>query len=177
MKNDITALLAADHALLTELATDLHAAPHPATARLLFRHFAAALGGHLTGVRKVVYPSLKAVGWKDVPSDLLLGHAQLTHAFAELLTLAHDSGEFADALADLLEGTAQLIEQERTQLLPLLDQHLDASQRLGLHLEAAPYFAHTQADPHRLRLHATDWLEEARLLLGAGDRLPSASTS
>jgi hypothetical protein len=61
--SDICALFAAEHASLAQLATQLHASQRPAAAQRLFKHFAAALGGHLTAVRRVIYPALKAIGW------------------------------------------------------------------------------------------------------------------
>lgn len=176
MKNDIVAVLRADHALLVQLAQELRACVSQAAVQQRFRDFAAALGGHLTAVSKAVHPGLRSVGWKDVRSDLLTGHAQLTHAFAELLTLKGDSGSFADALADLLDATMHLIEQEQHTLLPLLGQHLDAAQRLTIGLEAQAYVAR---DPDALgaakRNSAAEWLEEARLLLGGLHAPPAAA--
>jgi hypothetical protein len=165
--NDICPLLAGDHASLEQLATQLRAAHRPAAAQRLFKHFAAALGGHLTAVRRVIYPALKALGWKDISSELLVGHARLSRSFAELLTVEHDNAHHADALADVLRATEQMIARERAQLLPVLRGHLDTAQRMALALEAEPYLAKPHGgDPHGTNLHVADWLEEARLLLG-----------
>src|SRR5258706_3353723 len=97
---DIVAVLDEDHARLVELAGRLRSSPRPGLAIPQFNDFAVALGGHLTAVKRVVYPALKAVGWKEVNSTMLLGHAKLTHAFAELLTLKKASGIFAESLSD-----------------------------------------------------------------------------
>lgn len=178
MKNDIVAVLRADHALLDLLAHELRACAAPAAAHQTFRHFSAALGGHLTAVKKVIYPALKSVGWKDVRSDLLVGHARLTRAFAELLTLKTDSAVFADGLSDLLEATARLLELEQHELLPVLERRLDPAQRLTIGLEAGAYVAPDAAPrPHAERLPASEWLEEARLLLGGVHAPPAAAVS
>lgn len=178
MKNDIVAVMRADHAQLARLAHELRACPSLGAAQHCFRDFSAALAGHLTAVRKVVYPALKSVGWKDVSSDVLIGHARLTHAFAELLTLKPDTGEFADGLADLLEATCRLVGDEQHRLLPLLGEHLDAAQRLTVGLEAEAYLVHDPEQHLPPRRHgAAEWLEEARLLLGGVHAPPAAAVS
>jgi hypothetical protein len=177
MENDICALLAGDHASLAQLVKQLRSAQRPVAAQLLFKHFAAALGGHLTAVRRVIYPALKSVGWKGISSEMLVGHARLGRSFAELLTLGHDSAEHADALADVLLATEQVMDREHAEMLPVLRDHLDAAQRMALALEVEPYLArHHGSDPHGPHLHVTDWLEEARLLLGGLGGSPSLPT-
>jgi hypothetical protein len=113
-------------------------------------------------MRRVVYP---AIG-PQAPSDLPLHDAAFTHSFAELLTLQPDTGAFDEALADLLDATAHLIEREQVHLLPWLSQILDDAQRLSLALEAEPYLAPMATDSLGSRRQVTDWIEEARLLLG-----------
>jgi hypothetical protein len=162
MKHSIDALLDRDHVELLHLRRELGSSDRAASARPLFRQFAAVLGGHLTALRRVVYP---AVG-PPVPFDLTLHDAEFTHSFAELLTLKPDTAAFAEALPDLLDATARLVERERLHLLPWLMQHLDDAQRLSLALEAEPYLAPSALDGHGVRQQATDWIEEARLLLG-----------
>ena len=127
-----------------------------------------ALGGHLTAVKRVVYPALQAVGWKNVNSTLLLGHAKLTHAFADVLTLKKTSAVFAEALDDLLDATDRLLDRERADLLPILREQLTAGTRIALAAEATQYLAHPRRAEARdaVRLSARDWIEEARLLLG-----------
>ncbi|HEY0856539.1 MAG TPA: hemerythrin domain-containing protein [Albitalea sp.] len=176
MKNDIVAVLRADHALLTRQADELRACVSPAAAQQRFRDFSAVLGGHLTAVRKVVYPALKSVGWKDVSSELLIGHARLTHAFAELLTLKSETGAFADGLAVLLEATCRLVSEEQLRLLPLLGEQLDAAQRLAVGLDAQAYVVHEAGQHPPIGRHGpTEWLEEARLLLGGVHAPPAAA--
>lgn len=181
MKNDIVTVLRADHALLAQLAQELarpplRPGPSPAAAQQCFRDFSAALAGHLTAVRKVVYPALKSVGWRDVSSDLLIGHARLTHAFAELLTRKPDTRAFADGLCELLEATHRMVAEEQRRLLPLLSEHLDPAQRLSVGLEAGAYLVHESAQHLPLRRHGpSEWLEEARLLLGGVHAPPAAA--
>lgn len=177
MKNDIHATLAADHALLEKLGKELRSCPHLDKAQLLLRQFSRALGGHLSAMRKVVYPALRSAGWKDVPSDLLVGHAKLTHAFAELLTIKPQSGSFAEQLGDLLDAMDQVLERERIDLLPLLQSNLDESERLGLSLDVDPYLISSDEDDVALAGHGplSEMMDEARLLLGGLTALHPAS--
>jgi hypothetical protein len=166
MKEDITVLLGHDHQLLLRIMRELEAASDEQSSQVRFRHFAAALGGHLSAIRKVIYPALKALRWKDVSSDLLVGHAKLTHSFAELLTLPTDSVLFKQQLGALLLATRSLLECETQELLPLLTSHLDAVHRMSLALDARPYLLHDDADDTAARIPVAEWIEEARLLLG-----------
>lgn len=171
MQHDIVGLLGEDHDRLTELGRSLRACARPNAAFLQFDEFAVLLGAHLSVMKRVVYPALKSVGWKDVSSTLLLGHAKLTQAFAELLTLKKANGAFADALADLLEATAWMVSRERVELLPLLEKQLTGGTRLAMAAEAAHYVPQFKPMATRTgsgvgRQSARDWVEEARLLLG-----------
>jgi hypothetical protein len=170
MQHDIVGLLGENHARLAESSLALRACARPQAAFAQFDEFAVLLGAHLTLAKRVIYPALKGVGWRNVSSTLLLGHARLTQAFAELLTLKRANGAFADALADLLEATECVVERERSELLPLLAQHFGAGERLALAVEARQYLpdgAARASRPARLeRRNARDWIEEARLLLG-----------
>ncbi|HJV63460.1 MAG TPA: hemerythrin domain-containing protein [Albitalea sp.] len=166
MKHEIAAVLEADHDLLRRMGLDLRACA-PADAPARFKQFAAALGGHLNAIEKAVYPGLRSMGWKDVSSDVLVRHARLSHSFAELLTLRHDAGSFATELAGLLDATERLLDHERRDLLPLLARHLDAAQRLVMGLEAQRYLEHRDsARTEEARFPVSEWIEEARLLLG-----------
>src|SRR2546423_14528275 len=116
MRHDIVGFLDEDHARLADLAQGLRACARPAAAVAQFNEFAVLLGAHLVVLRRVIYPALKAVGWKNVSSSLLVGHAKLTQAFAEILTLKKASGQFADALGDLLDATGPVLERETREL-------------------------------------------------------------
>lgn len=168
MKNDIVATLAADHVLLAKLGRELRSCPHLDKAQVLLRQFSRALGGHLSAFRKVVHPALRSAGWKDVPSDLLVGHAKLTHAFADLLTINPQSASFAEHLGDLLDAMDQLLERERAELLPLLEANLDESERIGLSMDVDPYLVSSDEDDVALasRWPLSEMMDEARLLLG-----------
>lgn len=170
MQNEIVGVLDEDHVRLGELAAGLRACPRPAFALRQFDEFAQLLGGHLLVMKRIVYPALKTIGWKDVSSVLLLGHARLSRGFAELLTLKRANGAFADALSDLLDATEHLLEAERTELRPILVRHFSVGARLAMAADAVLYLpprASAGAPPavHTLRQSARDWVEEARLLL------------
>ncbi|HEX6708286.1 MAG TPA: hemerythrin domain-containing protein [Albitalea sp.] len=178
MHHDIVVLLDEDHGRLKELSRQVRACPHPAKALNRFDEFALVLGGHVNAVRKVVYPGLKAIGWKDVSSVLLLGHVKLTRQFAELLTLRKPSGVFAEGLNDLLDATGHVIERERRDLLPLLRDHLTPAVRVAMAVDAAQYLAHLER-PLQRPVGLRDWVLEARLLLGgpAGVEPPTSEAA
>lgn len=165
MKNDVVTLLRGNHQILRRLMRQFRDCTRPEQARIVFKRFSLALGGQLGCMNKVIYPALKSLRWKGVRSDLLVGHAKLAHALAEVLTLKPDSGAFVDALGDLLEATAHVLDQEAAGFLPLLERTFDSAQRGALGLDAEPYLgACVEADP--LDSRYSDWLEEARLILG-----------
>ena len=171
MQHDIVGLLGEDHERLTDLGRNLRACARPNAALAQFDEFAVLLGAHLTVMKRVVYPALKSIGWKDVTSTLLLGHAKLTQAFAELLTLKKANGAFADGLGELLEATSWLIARERVELLPLLGANFSAGARLAMAAEAEHYvpqsnWGKSSTGSDSGRQSARDWVEEARLLLG-----------
>ena len=168
MPKDIIAVLDEDQARLAELGRRVRCCAQPAAAITQFNDFAVALGGHLTAVKRVVYPALKAVGWKNVSSTLLVGHAKLTHAFADLLTLKKPSGVFAESLSDLLDATDHLLAREREDLLPILREELTPGTRIAMAAEAAHYLAQPRHAGRRdlVRQTVRDWIDEARLLLG-----------
>jgi hypothetical protein len=168
VQQDIVTVLGEDHVRLTQLSRTLRACSRASVAILQFNEYAVLLGGHLTAIRKVVYPALKAIGWKDVSSTLLVGHAKLAHAFAEVLTLPKSSGQFADALSDLLDATERLLECERHHLFPILRAELAPDVRLALAVDAAQYLV-----PPAVRQTHRDWIEEARLLMGAMHPAPT----
>lgn len=165
MKNDVVALLEESHTLLRKLNAQLRGCARQEDARLLFRQYALALGAHLGSMNKVVYPCLKSLGWHDVQSELLVGHAKLAHMLADLLTLKLEGSVFGECLADLLDATEHVTLRESDNLFPLLGR-LDMAQRVAMRLDAEPYVCRVDdVDPLDLRI-AADWIEEARLLLG-----------
>ena len=171
MQQDIVAVLDEDHGRLIELSRCLGSSAQPGLALTHFNQFAVMLGGHLTAVRKVVYPALKAIGWAGITSTLLICHAELTHSFAELLTLKKASGLFAESLSDVLDATQRLIERERRELFPVLREQVSPGLRLAMALDANRYLAHhfhapPPATGDIVRQSTRDWVEEARLLLG-----------
>jgi hypothetical protein len=166
MKNDVVTLFRDNHQLLRRLMRQLKDCARPEQARVFFKQFSLALGGQLGGMNKVVYPALKSLGWAGVRSDMLVGHAKLAQGLAEVLTLKPGNGDFADALGDLLDATLVVLDQEAEHLLPLLERQFDGAQRLALGLDVEPYLAAgTEVDSLDSR-YMSDWLEEARLILG-----------
>ena len=167
MKIDIVSLLRDNHEKLFQSTRQLRECTRQEAARLLFKQFSLTLGGHLGCMNKVVYPALKSQRWKGIQSDMLVGHAKLAHALAEALTLKADGGAFSDCLVDLVDATAYVLDQEREHLLPVIENQFDIAQRLAMGLDAEPYlYTGEEADAVDSRYAASDWLEEARLILG-----------
>jgi len=178
MQHDIVDLLGENHARLAERGRSLRACARPLAALAQFQAYALVLGAHLAVLKRVIYPALKTAGWKNVSSTLLVGHAKLTQAFAEVLTLKKGNGAFADALDDLLDATDSVVERERADLLPLLAALLTSGERLAMATEGARFLPDEaplaeQPGGETGRQTARDWIEEARLLLG-GMRPPAA---
>ena len=76
MRQDVVAVISAHHAVLdwlTERVTEGGSGP---ARRVLFNEFAKALGGHVRAIDEVVIPALRANGWRNVSSCLLVGHAE-----------------------------------------------------------------------------------------------------
>lgn len=167
MKHQIATVLHTDHELMTQIARELRACTQPALAHLKFKQLSAVLGGHLAALKKVVYPGLKSLGWPEVSSELLVVQAQLTHVFAEVLTLKSESAALSDALSDVLEVMQRMVDAERRSLLPVLSRHLDPVQQLTLGVEAQRYLSHP-SEHERLdsRIPLGEWMEEARIVLG-----------
>lgn len=174
MKNDIATVLSADQELLRDLAREMRTCWRADAARAKFRQFSTALGGHLSALKNVVYPGLKAAGFKGTYSEVFSRHTVLSRSFAELLTIREESSAFTSRLAELLGAAERLIDAERRELLPLLAERLDSAQRLTMGIEAQDYLAHS-SDPSSedSRFPAAEWLEEARLLIGGFSATPS----
>lgn len=174
MKNDIATVLKADQELLRNLAGEMRRCWRADAAHAKFRQFSTALGGHLSALKNVLYPGLKAAGLKGAYDEVLSRHTVLSRSFAELLTIKEDSSAFTSRLAELLGASERLIDAERRELLPLLAEHLDSAQCLTMGIEAQDYFAH-RSDTSCVdsRFPAAEWLEEARLLIGGFGATPS----
>lgn len=175
MNNKIIDSLDESHRALCSLGGQLERSTRTDDASRLFRQFALALGSHLGTMNKVVYPSLQNQdpNLHAAQAELMMGHARLAHSLADLLTLKPQSSAFAEGLGDLLEATRQITAREVDVLFPML-RKLDDSQILAMTLDADAYLAplaEPEPDPADVKF-VSDWLEEARLLLGT---LPTVS--
>lgn len=169
MNNKIVDSLTESHRALGTLGDQLRRSVRSEDASRLFRQFALALGSHLGLMNKVVYPSLQNQdpNLRSAQASLMLGHARLAHSLAELLTLKAHSSAFVDGLRDLLEASQDITSHEADVLFPML-QSLDDSHILAMTLDADAYLAplaEPEPDPAGVKF-SSDWLEEARLLLG-----------
>jgi hypothetical protein len=174
MNRKIIHSLEESHRALHKLGGQLELASRTEDAERLFRQFALALGGHLGTMNKVVYPSLQNQdpSLRAAQGQLMMGHARLAQSLADLLTLKAHSSAFTESLQDLLEATRQTMAREVDVLFPML-RSLDDAQILTMMLDADAYLAppaEPETDPANVKI-VSDWLEEARLLLGT---LPTA---
>lgn len=169
MKQDVVAVISAHHAVLDwlmERVTD--ARPGPAR-RVLFDEFAKALGGHVRAIDQAVIPALRASGWRNVSSSLLVGHVDIKHRLSELLTLRASTRAHDLALAALAEHMRAQQQREARQLLPLLHDALDDWQRAQLGVEVQEHLSRVIGDPSGFADSepAASLLEEAKLVLGS----------
>lgn len=170
MKHDVVAVISAHHVVLDWLMERVtQDGPGPAR-RVLFDEFAKALGGHLRAMDEAVIPALRAAGWCNVPSSLLIGHVDTKHRLGELLTLALSTRAHDAALRTLVARLRLQQEREVRQLLPLLQDTLDDWQRAHLGAEVHEHLSRViggrpsgfaDSEP------AAALLEEARLVLGS----------
>ena len=138
--------------------------------RVLFNEFAKALGGHVRAIDEVVIPALRANGWRNVSSCLLVGHAELKHRLSELLTLRLSSRAHELALFALIAHLQSQQEREARQLLPLLEDTLDDWQRAQLGAEVQDHLSRVIGErPSGFAdsQPAASLLEEAKLVLGS----------
>jgi hypothetical protein len=169
MPKDIVALLEEDSASLQRLISDLRRCPRMDNALALSRKFSSGLGGHLAAIRNVVYPALRSMRWKDVRMDVLVGHAHLSRTLAGVLTLRPGTTAFTESLAELLNATEHLLEQEQRHLLDQLADGLLEAERHMMASDAERFLTATAAcrsDQPPSRMASDEWLEEARLLIG-----------
>ncbi len=170
MKHDVVAVISDHHAVLDWLMERVaEASPSPAR-RVLFDEFAKALGGHLRAIDEAVIPALRAGGWRNVSSSLLVGHVDIKHRLGELLTLRLSSRAHDDALATLAVHLQAQQQREASQLLPLLQGALNDWQRAQLGAEVQDHLSRVigerpsgfaDSEP------ASSLLEEAKLVLGS----------
>lgn len=169
MKADVVAVISDHHAVLGWL-TDrvLDAEPGP-SRRVLFDEFAKALGGHLRAIDQAVIPALRARGWRNVCSSLLVGHVDVKYRLGELLTLRPSSRAHPTTLAALALHLEAQLQREAGLLLPLLEEALDDWQRAELGVEVQEHLSRMIGEGRTDFVDsepAASLLEEAKLVLG-----------
>lgn len=107
---------------------------------MIFDQFSQALGGHFRALDNAVIPMLRHHGWRDVPSDLLIGHVQLKRALAEVLAARQSPVEFDCRLSDFLPRFAAQRETEFKLLLPAIDRLLGPDENRSLAAQVAAEF-------------------------------------
>jgi hypothetical protein len=135
---DLLVSLTDDHIVMSWLAHRLRTTTDGFSRGLLFNEFAKALGGHLSAMEYVVLPALARCGWRGFDSQVPAQHTVLKRRLADLLTLERGSSQFDADLNDLCDQVEAQAEREQRELLPLLRQDLDTSERamLGSEVEA-----------------------------------------
>jgi hypothetical protein len=169
MNQDVVAVISDHHTVLDWLIERLGSAGPGPTRRVLFDEFAKALGAHLRAIDETVIPALRAQGWRNVSSSLLVGHVDIKHRLGELITLSVSTPEHDAALAALGLRLQAQRRRETEQLLPLLQVSLGDWQSRELGTEVREHMnrvigerpsGFADSEP----AHAL--LEEARLVIG-----------
>lgn len=170
MKQDVVAVISAHHAVLDWLTERVTEAGRSPVRRVLFNEFVNALGGHLRAIDEAVIPALRAVGWRNVSSGLLVGHVDIKHRLGELLTLRLSTRAHELALAALAANLESQQAREVRHLLPVLQDALDDWQREQLGGEVQDHLSRATGDrPSGFAdsQPAASLLEEAKLVLGS----------
>lgn len=166
-ERDVIWALAEHHAILRWLSDRLISASTPTHRQHLFDEFSKALGGHLRSIDQAVLPAMRERQWKDVRSTLLVGHVELKHRLAELLTLRESETLFEQRLLEFVPRLADQLEREGAHLVPVLRNMLDPDARrlLGLQVESQFGMLFNQGFSSDTPEDARQLVEEARIVL------------
>lgn len=133
-------LLKSDHAVVADLFKKVKAtdeSEHPA----LFEKIRAELEVHTHIEEVIFYPKLKADGKKELVDITLEGieeHHQVKLFLRELSALADESEKFEPKLTVLIEDVEHHVEEEETEMFPMVEDQFDADtlDELGAAMEA-----------------------------------------
>lgn len=166
MQKCLPSVLARQHAVIRQQADRIEEASNPRYRVHLFRQYARAVGGHIRVIDQVVVPALRLHGWKDVPSELLIGHARMKQQVAEALVAAQQGSDIDGTLHSVLAGVARQCTREAAELLPLLKNLLadDEIRSLGSQASAQFSLVFESADAGG-SASVTDLIDEARVVL------------
>lgn len=113
-----------------------------------------------------IIPMLRAHGWRDVPSQLLIGHVQLKRALAEVLAVRKLPVEFDHRLSDFLPRFAAQRETEFELLLPAIARLLGEDENRSLAAQVAAEFGLVfEKQPATEPRAAGELIDEARVVL------------
>jgi hypothetical protein len=164
---DFESALREHHDTLQSQVERMVEASTPSHRRMLFDQFSRALGGHFRAMDHAVIPALRAHGWRDVPSDILVGHANLKRFLADVLASRSSPVMFDERLSDFLPRFAAQREIEFRSLVPAINRLLDPDENRSLAAQVAAEFGlvfdrqPSAAEPRP----ANDLIDEARVVL------------
>ena len=138
----------------------------PSHRRALFDQFSRALGGHFRAMDHAVIPALRAHGWKDVPSDILVGHAHLKRCLADVLAARTSPIAFDQRLAEFLPRFAAQRTVEFEALVPAVARLLTPEEDRSLAAQVAAEFGLVfDKQPSAEPRPAGELIDEARVVL------------
>jgi hypothetical protein len=163
---DFESALREHHDTLQSQVERMVEASTPSHRRMLFDQFSRALGGHFRAMDHAVIPALRAHGWRDVPSDILVGHVHLKRYLADVLASRSSPMAFDERLADFLPRFAVQRETEFHALVPAVNRLLTAEENRSLAAQVSAEFGlvfdkQPAADPRP----ANELIDEARVVL------------
>lgn len=116
---DPTKLLEADHRQVEALLARIRGAP-PGERQTLVDELAAAVRGHLDLEETVLYPAMEDVTGPDTVQEAVTEHELTRKGLEEVVRLAPDAPGFAAALEIVKTGIGHHVEEEESEVFPLL---------------------------------------------------------
>ncbi len=133
-------LLKADHQTVAELFEEVKANEDGDNTGL-FKQIKAELDVHAHIEETIFYPKLKEEGNEELKAIVLEGieeHRQVKMFLAEIAALTDESEKFDPKLKVLMEDVEHHVEEEETEMFPLVEDQFDADvlDELGAAMEA-----------------------------------------
>ncbi|MEP7212997.1 MAG: hemerythrin domain-containing protein [Acidobacteriota bacterium] len=133
-------LLTADHRIVDKLFQQVEATnetDHPA----IFEQIKANLDAHAHIEETIFYPSLQEAGdetMQELVSEAIQEHLQMKTVLGELAVLVTDPAKLDPLLLTLIEDVRHHVEEEESELFPMVEEQLDAASldELGQQMEA-----------------------------------------
>jgi hypothetical protein len=137
--------------------------------------FAQGLASHLHAKEQLLFPVLRAAGWRHVTFEVLAEHMVLKRALADLLTASHEGGDAARVLLGMHRALGARYTTHLLRLQRVLDRCLSAGEQQLLALELSDALQRDWPAHHGAAAAAL--VEEARLVLSSLEVPPPERTA